>query len=239
MKIQKYISIALTGLALSLSNASFADVDTLAKNLKNNYPNLSAKAVGESPVDDIYEVQVAGNLVYTNEDARYFFVGNLVDFKNKTNVTEQRQQELSQIDISQLPLEDAIKNVKGNGERKLYIFSDPDCPYCQRLEQELTTVNNVTIYTFMMPLKALHPNAETIAKKVWCSDNRYEAWEDYMLHQKAPSASENCNNPVNQNIDLATRLNVTGTPTMFLENGQRISGGRTAQELEVILNTVK
>ena len=112
MKIQKYISIALTGLALSLSNASFADVDTLAKNLKNNYPNLSAKVVGESPVDDIYEVQVAGNLVYTNEDARYFFVGNLVDFKNKTNVTEQRQQELSQIDISQLPLEDAIKNKK-------------------------------------------------------------------------------------------------------------------------------
>jgi thiol:disulfide interchange protein DsbC len=60
-----------------------------------------------------------------------------------------------------------------------------------------------------------------------------------MLHQKAPSASENCNNPVKQNIDLATRLNVTGTPTMFLENGQRISGGRSAQELEVILNTVK
>ena len=239
MKILHNATIALMGLALTFSSASFADADTLTKNLKNNYPNLSAKVVGKSPVDDIYEVQVAGNLVYTDEDARYFFVGNLVDFKTKTNLTEQRQQELNQINISQLPLENAVKNVKGKGERKLYVFSDPDCPYCQRLEQELTTVDNVTIYTFLMPLKALHPNAEMIAKKVWCSKNRYEAWEDYMLHKQAPSAVDNCKNPIAQNIDLAATLNITGTPTLFLNNGQRISGGRTAQELEMLLETVK
>lgn len=235
----KVLASTLTAMTLALCSLSHADVNTLSQNLKKNYPTLSAKVVGESPVDDIYEVQMAGSLVYTDEDARYFFVGNLVDFQNKVNLTEQREQQLNKIDISKLPLANAIKNVKGKGERKLYVFSDPDCPYCQRLEQELTTVDNVTIYTFMMPLTALHPNAEGIAKKVWCSENRYEAWEDYLLHKKMPSASDNCSNPIQKNLELANSLNISGTPTLFLNNGERISGGRSAAELESLLNSAK
>ena len=225
----------MTGLALSLSNASFADVDTLAKNLKNNYPNLSAKVVGESPVDNIYEVQVAGNLVYTDEDARYFFVGNLVDFKNKTNITEQRQQELSQIDISQLPLEDAIKNVKGNGERKLYVFSDPDCPFCKKLEHEIAQMTDVTIYTFLMPIDSLHPQATAKSIQLWCQPNRTEAWTKWMRDGVAPAQVPVCDNPVEKLAKLSEGFGFNGTPTIVYPNGKIQSGYMPKADFEAAL----
>ena len=71
-------------------------------------------------------------------------------------MTEERIAELGKIDVKSLPLNQAIKYVKGKGERTLYIFSDPDCPYCQRLEQNMVGVDNVTVYVFLYPLTSLH-----------------------------------------------------------------------------------
>lgn len=228
---------ATLALGLLASTLTYANQATLEKNLKTDYPQLSMQVIGETPVKGIYTVQVAGNLVYTDENARYFFVGNLVDFKEKENLTAKQEQQLNKIDVAKLPLENAIKLVKGNGERTLYVFSDPDCPYCKKLEQALTGIDNVTVYTFMYPLVSLHPNAERVAKQIWCSKNQYDAWEDYMIHSRKPSATPNCKNPIQQNIELGKALKVTGTPTLFLKDGQRVSGGRDADEIESLLQS--
>ncbi|WP_213694990.1 DsbC family protein, partial [Acinetobacter baumannii] len=78
-------------------------------------------------------------------------------------------------------LKDAIKTVKGNGKRKLVVFSDPDCPYCQQLERNLQSIDNVTIYTFLYPLESIHPTAKTTAVSIWCSKNPGKAFQDYMI----------------------------------------------------------
>ena len=76
---------------------------------------------------------------------------------------------MSRVNFEDLPLSDAIKVVKGNGERTIAIFSDVDCPYCKRLEkEELINVDNITIYTFLYPL-AIHPKARAKSEKIWCS----------------------------------------------------------------------
>ncbi|EPG34604.1 thiol:disulfide interchange protein DsbC [Acinetobacter colistiniresistens] len=144
--------------------------------------------------------------------------------------------ELTKIDVKQLPLDQAIKYVKGKGERILYVFSDPDCPYCQKLEQHMTSVDNVTVYLFLFPLKRLHPQAEAVANKIWCAKNQYEAWEDYMLHRKAPKNTTQCETPIQKNLVLGQKLQIDGTPTLFLQNGTRLSGSpQNAEQIEQLL----
>lgn len=228
---------------LALSMASFtvahADLATLQKNLKTNFPELEISSVNTTQFKDIYEVFMGGRIVYTNDEAKYFFVGNLIDLPNQVNITEQRQQVLNSIDVSKLPLKQAIKKVKGNGQRVIYLFSDPDCPYCKKLDAELAKLDNITVYLFMNPIPSLHPNAEKISKQIWCSSNPYQAWTDYTLNAKDPTAKDSCNNPIEKNIELAKKLDVTGTPTFFLKDGRRVSGALPASELEMLLKDVK
>ena len=230
-----------TALALSLLtfSAAHADIQTVQKNLKNNFPDIPVKSVTVSPVKDIYEVYMGGRIVYTNDEAKLFFVGNLIDLKAQKNITEQREQVLTSIDVNKLPLTQAIKHVKGKGERTLYIFSDPDCPYCQKLEKELTKIDNVTIYLFLYPISSLHPNAVNIANQIWCSKDQYQTWQNYLLNQKKPAKNVNCQSPVNQNIQLARSLEIDGTPSFFLKDGSRISGVRSSDQIEALLKATK
>ena len=235
----KTLLSAITFSFITLSTAH-ADIQTLEQNLKTNYPELSIRSVNPSPMSGIYEVFAGGRLVYTNEEAKYLFIGQLVDPKNQKNLTEERLIELNKIDVKQLPLEQAIRYVKGDGKRTLYIFTDPDCPYCQKLEQYMTAIDNVTVYLFPFPLKTLHPQAEEIANKIWCAKNQYEAWEDYMLHRKAPKNSGQGSTPIQKNLILGQKLQINGTPTLFLKNGVRIAGmPQNAEQIEQLLNSGK
>lgn len=175
------IWLSLLTLGLFTFSSAHADIQTLQQNLKTKYPEIQVKSVQNSPIKDVYEVYMGGRIVYTNEDAKYFFLGNLIDLKEQKNLTEERMQALKSIDVKSLPLKQAIKHVKGKSERVIYVFSDPDCPYCQHLEKELKNIDNLTVYLFLYPITRLHPNAESISQQIWCSKNQYQAWEDYLI----------------------------------------------------------
>ena len=220
---------------ISLEN-TYADSKILEQNFQHNYPDLSIDAIQPAPLTGMYEVYVDGQIIYTDESANYLLFGNLLDIKNKRNLTEDHLSELNKIDVNKLPLDQAIQYSKGKGERTLYLFSDPDCPYCQKLEHDMTNIDNVKVYLFLFPLKKLHPQAEIAATKIWCAKNQYEAWEDYMLHRKLTKNSGQCETPIQKNIALGRALKITGTPTLFLQNGERISGvPQDADQLEHLL----
>lgn len=233
------IWLSLLTLGLFTFSSAHADIQTLQQNLKTKYPEIQVKSVQNSPIKDVYEVYMGGRIVYTNEEAKYFFVGNLIDLKEQKNLTEERMQALKSIDVKSLPLKQAIKHVKGKGERVIYVFSDPDCPYCQHLEKELKNIDNLTVYLFLYPITRLHPNAESISQQIWCSKNQYQAWEDYLIDKKQPTSNKSCTTPIEKNIALAKSLEVDGTPTFFLQDGSRISGTRKAGEIELLLKAVK
>ncbi|WP_151723563.1 DsbC family protein [Acinetobacter ursingii] len=234
----KFLFSALT-LSLFSISLSHANIATVQQNLKKNFPDIPVQSVQTTPLKDIYEVYMGGQIVYTNDDANYFFIGNLIDNKNQKNLTEDSLQKLEKIDVSTLPLDQAIKHVKGNGQRVLYLFSDPDCPYCQRLEKQMASIDNVTIYLFLYPLKGLHPNAENMATKIWCAKDQYAAWENYLLNKKQPTKAASCQTPIQKNLELGKRLKISGTPTMFLKNGNRITGAMEADELNQLLDKTK
>jgi thiol:disulfide interchange protein DsbC len=190
------------------------------------------------PYGDLYEVIINGvNVLYTDSKGQVGLFGNLVELKTRKNLTELRRDELMVVDFSKLPLDKAIVKVKGNGSRKLAIFTDPDCPYCKQLEKELANVTDVTVYIFLLPLTQLHPDASRKATAIWCSTDRVKAWDDLMQSGKEPGEgkAKECATPIADIAKLAQQLNISGTPGLVFSNGKLVPGAVPAEQIETLL----
>jgi len=136
-KISRFTaSTFLAGLALlgACCSAYAGNADMLAT-LKSRYPNTTFTDVKESGLPGVYEVYMGRNIAYTDEGGRLFLFGHLYDMTAQRDLTAERMDALNRADFSALPLQDAIKTVRGNGQKVVAVFSDPDCPYCKKLEQ--------------------------------------------------------------------------------------------------------
>jgi thiol:disulfide interchange protein DsbC len=171
-----------------------------------------------------------------DEKVDYVIDGEIISTKTMTNLTKQRKQKLSAIPFNDLPLELAFKRVKGKGERKLAVFSDPDCPFCKRIEGDLAKLDNVTIYMFLYPIEGLHPGAPEVAKRIWCSPDKIKAWDEYMTSKVRPSAASTCDNPVDKIVEYGRKKNINGTPTLIFANGDRVPGAISAAQIEALLS---
>jgi thiol:disulfide interchange protein DsbC len=199
--------------------------------LKELYPSTRITAVRPSEVSGLYEVTMGRNVAFTDPTGRYFVFGHLFDMKEQKDLTAQRLSDINRIDFAQLPVQDAIKTVRGDGSRKLAVFSDPDCPYCKGLEGELAKLDNVTVYTFLYPLEGLHPEARGKSERIWCASNRARAWSEFMTTGKLPDAPK-CATPIERINQLAGSLGINGTPTLILQDGSLIPGAASAAEIE-------
>ena len=229
----KFKNLVLAAL-LSMSQFAAADEASLKNAIEAAYPKFKVDSVTKTQYPGLYEVFMGGQILYTDEKFNYLIAeGRLVDSKTKKDVTGERLEELTKVDFNSLPLDQAIKVVKGNGSRKLVVFSDVDCPYCKRLEQkELSQISDVTVYTFLYPLQQLHPDAPAKSKLIWCAPNRPKAWQDWILNNQLPVSAGNCEVPLERVGDLARKLGVTSTPTLIFADGKRMLGAQPYKEIE-------
>ncbi|MGH8751324.1 MAG: DsbC family protein [Burkholderiales bacterium] len=219
------------------TGAARADEASVKKAVQAKFPQSNVESVKKTPYFGLYEVFIDRELFYTDENFSYVFLGNIFDGKTMQNLSEASKRKLSAIKFDALPLDLAIKTVKGNGKRKVAIFSDPDCPFCQRLEQDIVNVTDVTIYTFLYPIEGLHPGATQKAKAIWCSGDRVKAWNDFMLKRFGPEAKAGCDNPVDKIVEFGQGKGIRGTPTLIFADGRVIPGAIPAPQLEQILSS--
>lgn len=192
---------------------------------------VKVDSIIKTPYGGLYEVRVGSDILYTDEKAQYLFVGNVIDAKSGTNYTKARTDELSKIKFSDLPLESALKMVKGDGKRVIAVFEDPNCGYCKRFRKTLAGMDNITVYTFLYNI--LSEDSTVKSKNVWCSADRNKAWDEWMLNGKAPSAAPaNCATPNEKILALGQKLRVNGTPAIFFADGSRVPGAMDAKGLE-------
>jgi thiol:disulfide interchange protein DsbC len=188
------------------------------------------ESVRRSPVAGIFEVQIGNDLIYVDEKGQYGFVeGQLVEFKGNRNLTQERLDELNTIAFKDLPLDLAIKQVIGKGTRVVAVFEDPNCPHCRTLRRELVNIPDLTIYTFPYPI--LTPESELKSRQAWCAPDRTKAWNELVLQNKLPANDGTCKAPIDRVLELGRKLRVTGTPTIFFQNGRRIPGSVPAARL--------
>lgn len=229
----------MLSLTLAMACASFAMADE-ADIRKAMEAKLGTKveSVTKAGYLGLYEVFADGNIVYTDEKGTAIIVGPLIDGKTMKNVTEERVRKLTAIRFGDLPLDRAIKQVRGDGKRILATFEDPNCGYCKRLAKEMQKLDNVTIYTFLLPI--LSEDSVRKSRQIWCSSDRAKAWNDWMVDGKAPAGREDCDTAaITKNQDFGRKLNISGTPTLFFGDGERIPGAVPLARIEQKLNQVK
>lgn len=222
--------VALGGI-LSLNLASAATADAIKSALQDK-TGLIADTVSPSPVKGFWEGSIGENILYISDDARFIFTGTLLNADTRENLTQRSMKRLAKDRWKHWPLKDAVKQVFGNGERQLVVFSDANCTYCRQMEKVYANVNNLTVYTFIMPMLQGSANADQIV----CAKDQAKAWHDWMLrHQRPGSVLAGCDTSVLQrNMELAVRNNVRGAPTMFFPNGTRLNGAISAEQLESV-----
>jgi thiol:disulfide interchange protein DsbC len=208
------------------------DAMAIKRVLEQKFPGAEVRGVTKTPYFGLYEVQFDDRIIYTDAKAKYVMVGSVYDTESKINLTEERQRKLNRVDLATLPLELAIKKVKGTGERTLVVFSDADCPFCHKLETELKNVDNVTIYTFLFPIAQLHPDAARKSKIIWCSADRVKAWDVFFESGALPDNKGDCDNPIGRTAELGARFKINATPTLMFADGSIVPGAIPAQRIE-------
>lgn len=226
---------SLLALALVLPLLASAQEDAIRKNLAEHVPMLqNIDEVRATPMKGLYEIRVGKEVLYTDAEGNFLIQGMLLDTRAQKNLTQERQDELNAIAFDELDLDNAFKVVYGKGTRKMAAFEDPNCPYCKRLEQDLAMVEDVTVYTFLTPI--LGEDSVKKSQQIWCSDDRAQAWLDWMLDDVKPKGDGKCDSTALQrNVGFAHEHGITGTPTLIFENGHRVPGAIDANQIEELL----
>jgi len=179
----------------------------------------------------LYEVLVRGELYYVDPAVNFVIMGRMFDVRTREDLTQKRLDTALKVDFKSLPFERAVKTVHGNGSRVLATFEDPNCPYCKKLWQNMQGLNNVTIYTFLMPI--LSQDSQEKAKAIWCAKDRASTWENYMVQGKAlPAAAADCKTPLEQNLTMGRDFGINGTPTIIFADGSRGAGAMPIDAIE-------
>lgn len=226
---KKFWSLAIVGM-LTLSLPAIGDEAAIKKTIE---AKLGSKvtSVTKTPYFGLYEVYIDGQIVYTDDKVSALMLGSLIDAKTMKNFTEMRMQKLNAIKFSDLPLDLAIKQVRGDGKRVFATFEDPNCGYCKKLAKELVRLENVTMYTFLLPI--LSPDSLEKSNQIWCSADKAKAWNDWMVEGKAPGGKGDCDtSAVQKTVELGRKLAINGTPTIFFADGERIPGAVPVAKIE-------
>ena len=225
--LKKLLPLAL---AATLSLTVQADEASVKKAIEAKL-GTKVSSIVKSPYLGLYEIYADGQIIYTDEKLSALFAGTLIDGKTMKNVTAERMQKLAAINFSDLPLELAIKQVRGDGRRVFASFEDPNCGYCKRLAKEVAKLDNVTMYTFLYPI--LSPDSLEKSNQIWCAADKAKAWNDWMQDGKPLTGRSDCDtSAVKKTVELGHKLAITGTPTLFFADGERIPGAVPIAQIE-------
>jgi len=217
-------------LAATLSLPALADEAAVRKSLESKL-GRPLTSLTRTPYLGLYEAYADGQIFYTDEKVSVIIAGALIDGKSMKNITDERLQKLTAIKFSDLPLTLAVKQVRGDGKRVVATFEDPNCGYCKKLAKDLAKLDNVTIYTFLYPI--LSPDSLEKSNRIWCAADKAKAWNDWMVDGKAPGGKGDCDTTaVKKTIEIGRKLAITGTPTIFFADGERVPGAIPLAKIE-------
>ncbi len=241
----RILPLILTGLLIlgcsseqpgELSRASAEDLSPeLKQTIRKAIPDLKIDEIRTTPIEGLYELQVGKGIFYSDASGKHLIAGgHIFETATHRDLTRERLEAINRIDWNILPLDKAIVSGDADARLSMAVFTDPDCPYCRRLETELKNLTGVKVYTFLYPLTQLHPHARAKAESIWCSKDRHKAMLEIMLENKELPAGT-CKTPVDEIAALGRKLGISGTPTIIAGDGRMMAGGKPAAELKAWL----
>ncbi len=234
-RVKRFSPVALTALVVSsqilFATAQAKSTPELDQALEQLLPGSKPSSIEETAMPGIYEVSYDSTIFYFNKDASMMLRGDLIDVKNRVNLTEQKRGEARGKLISQMDESKMIVFPAKNEKHKVTVFTDIDCPYCVKLHRDMQKYNDagITIQYMAYPRAGIGSNSYKKMVNVWCADDKAKAMTDAKEGNKL--ADKTCDNPVAQQFQLGQALGVQGTPAMYLEDGTSLPGYVPAKQL--------
>ena len=234
----RFFNIIFLTLFLSSCTQTTDELDQAKDAITQSYPNLPIENIRKVD-ENFFEVVIQGEIFYLSSDHKYFFAGNVIDVKTKENITETSRKGRRLSILETLKTENMIVYKPEKTDYVLTVFSDTSCPYCQKLHEELDKLieNNIEIRYILFPRFGQNSDAYVQMISIWCSEAKKLAL-DNVFDDKTIEQNTQCDNPMIENLDLAQKLSVTGTPMMFTENGTVIPGYQPADEIIKFLSSL-
>ncbi|MFZ4857739.1 MAG: DsbC family protein [Desulfuromonadaceae bacterium] len=228
MKLRNNSIFTICGLMLSVVTvAGFSmaneDLKTEKDNLMKSFPNLTLDGFRESPLKGLYEI-TAGEQVFYFSPEGYLFFGEIWTRDGK-NLTAEMREKVAADRIKDLPLDKAIKI--GTGPKKIIEFTDPDCPYCRKVDSFLAKRTDVTRYVYFVPLRKIHPDAEKKARYILSHTDRQKAFHEVFGGEfdgkPIPVAEGVQQSQLEEMEKIASGIGVRGTPALWID-GAHVNG---------------
>jgi len=204
--------------------------------LKPLIPDAIVEKVSIAPAKGLWEVLFTSEgkkgLVYLDFSLKNVIIGQIIQIKTKNNLTRERMMQIRHVDFSSIPLENSLVLGDRNAKNKIFVFSDPDCPYCSKLHEELVKVvaeqKDIAFYIKLFPL-AMHKDSRRKSESILCADS-LSLLED--AYAKKPIPDPSCKNTsVDANISLAKKLGITGTPALIFSDGSVVPGYMKSEDI--------
>ncbi|WP_028869095.1 bifunctional protein-disulfide isomerase/oxidoreductase DsbC [Psychromonas arctica] len=231
--------------SILVSASSFAAVsnqvhDLLTKKLESL--QVDAESITESPIKGLYEVVSEGAIYYLSEDGQFLISGSIYDTNNgMKNITAAKVSDIRRENTAEQFAKiksfekDMIVYKADNEKYVITAFTDITCAYCKKLHAEMADYNKlgITIRYLAFPRGGEKSNAYRNMVSVWCSDDPKSAMDDAKRGRRIKTMT--CDNNVLEQYKLGIALGITGTPTMFLEDGTAMPGYLPADRLIQVL----
>lgn len=224
------IALSLSSFAAQAAPASPAVAERLRSAIESQTGGkVPVTSINDTPIKGIYEVVSEKEVFYVDESGRYGFVdGRLVDLRTQRDLTAARLDQITAIPFNSLPLQHAIKEVRGNGQRRMAVFEDPNCPICRVFNKFVAQLDDVTVYRFMFPV--IDPSSGALARVAWCSRDRAASW-DAIMNGARPQGNENCDvQGLVSILKFGEKHQMNNTPTVILPNGKRLVGATPPEQ---------
>lgn len=191
-------------------------------------PGTAPEDLRATPVPGVYELTHGADITYVSEDAGYVFAGDLYRVSATgefPNLSEARRRELRLKMLAEVPESQMLVFGSAKAKHTISVFTDIDCPWCQRLHSEIADYNKLGIRVRYLFYPRTGPNTESWekAEAVWCARDRNEAFT--RAKRGEVKRLKSCaGSPIAREYALGREIGVTGTPGVVLENGELVPG---------------
>lgn len=216
-------------------------VATLVKDrIEGAFKGVTVTDVFATEMPGMVEVEVNGSdNAFISEDGRFMLVGTVYELDESGDANSisdaryerLRKAELAKVDPSSLITFKAV----GKEKAEVYAFTDITCPFCHRMQDEMSDINarGITVHYLAFPRRGLGNEAADDMDRVWCAKDNLKALSVAMNDKsiKHLAQVENCQSPVAEQYKLGLKLGVRGTPAVFTKDGKELGGYVPAKEL--------
>ena len=237
MKPYHYILNVLF-ITLVLPSLAAADLrDRVVEALAITNPNLSVESITDSPVKGVKEIKLSnGDFLYGSQGSDHLFSGRLLSFTGDelVDLTEEREREDRAEMLQDLaPGKTITFAAEVDEKHEIFVFTDISCPYCKKFQDHMEEMNErgVTVHYLALPRSGIDTSVANTMARIWCAEDPQVAIDDAFSGKPFSQKVMPCQPPVADQYTMARSLGVSGTPSVFSQDGRNLGGYMTPDEV--------